>query len=75
MFDRIIIYSWLINVLNYIYIYVILLQIVEQHVVRGVSYRLGRTCARGHVGLAVLAAAVFLQALPATIMYAPATPP
>ncbi|KAL0016999.1 hypothetical protein SO802_004068 [Lithocarpus litseifolius] len=49
--------------------------IVEQHVVRGVSYRLGRTCARGHVGLAVLAAAVFLQALPATVMYAPATPP
>ncbi|KAL0017001.1 hypothetical protein SO802_004070 [Lithocarpus litseifolius] len=49
--------------------------IVEQHVVQGVSYRLGQTCARGLVGLAVLAAAVFLQALPATVMYAPATPP
>ena len=42
---------------------------------QGVNYRLGQTCARGHVGLAALAAAVFLQALPATVMYAPATLP
>ncbi|KAL0016998.1 hypothetical protein SO802_004067 [Lithocarpus litseifolius] len=49
--------------------------IVEQHVVQGVNYRLGQTCARGHVGLAVPDAAAFLRALPATVMYAPATLP
>ncbi|GMY28268.1 gibberellin-regulated protein 1-like [Fagus crenata] len=49
--------------------------IVEQHVLLGVNYHLGQTCARGHVGLAVLAAAVFHQALPVIVMYAPATPP
>jgi len=48
-------------------------QIVEQHVLQGVGCRLGRTFARGHAGLAVPVAAVFLQALPVILRSAPAT--
>ncbi|EEF52719.1 conserved hypothetical protein [Ricinus communis] len=40
----------------------------------GASYHRGHAYARGHVGLAVHVAAVFLLVLPVTMMPVPATP-
>ncbi|KAB1203660.1 hypothetical protein CJ030_MR8G002774 [Morella rubra] len=48
--------------------------IVEEHVLLDAVYRLGRTSARGHAGVAAPAAAAFLQELPVIVRSAPATP-
>ena len=47
---------------------------VVLHAKPGAGYHRGHTFAKGHVELAVVVAAAFLQAPPATTRSAPATP-